>query len=106
MQDTLAVTRPSSKNNTLKPAASVVSPMLQVDMFASGGYDHAIHAWKMKEDMLPTAETLAFNHTSVVQALLPVRDTSHKLISGGADCMMQVFDLSSERVSTPCTPTR
>lgn len=33
-----------------------------------------------------------------MQSLLPMRDTSHKLVSAGADCTVNVWDLSSERL--------
>lgn len=68
-------------------------------MFASGGYDHVVHLWTLKNDITTsTAVKLAVKHNSIVQTLLPMRDSSHKLLSGGADSSVHVWDLSSERV--------
>jgi WD40 repeat protein len=68
-------------------------------MFASGGHDHAVHIWNFSPDFMGVSSTLlAIKHTSVIQSLLPIRDTSHKLISAGADCNVHLWDLSSERV--------
>lgn len=86
-------------NRTKKGGASVVSTMMQPLMFASGGHDHAVHIWKFSADFMGVSSTLlAIKHTSVIQSLLPIRDTSHKLISAGADCNVHLWDLSSERV--------
>ncbi|KAG2158853.1 uncharacterized protein EDB93DRAFT_1116712 [Suillus bovinus] len=86
-------------NRTKKAGASVVSTMMQPLMFASGGYDHAVHIWNFSPDFMGVSSTLlAIKHTSVIQSLLPVRDTSHKLISAGADCSVHLWDLSPERV--------
>ncbi|KAG1892660.1 WD40-repeat-containing domain protein [Suillus subluteus] len=86
-------------NKTKKGGASVVSTMMQPLMFASGGHDHAVHIWNFSEDFMGVSSTLlAIKHTSMIQSLLPIRDTSHKLISAGADCNVHLWDLSSERV--------
>ncbi|KAG1863342.1 WD40-repeat-containing domain protein [Suillus tomentosus] len=86
-------------NTAKKGGASVVSTMLQPLMFTSGGYDHAVHIWKISPDFMGVSSTLlAIKHTSVIQSLLPIRDTSHKLISAGADCSVHLWDLSPERV--------
>ncbi|KAG2058868.1 hypothetical protein BDR06DRAFT_950108 [Suillus hirtellus] len=86
-------------NTTKKGGASVVSTMLQPLMFTSGGHDHAVHIWKISPDFMSVSSTLlAIKHTSVIQSLLPIRDTSHKLISAGADCSVHLWDLSPERV--------
>ncbi|KAG1753850.1 WD40-repeat-containing domain protein [Suillus paluster] len=86
-------------NKTKKGGTSVVSTMMQPLMFASGGHDHAVHLWNLSEDLKNVSSTLlAIKHTSVIQSLLPIRDTSHKLISAGADCNVHLWDLSSERV--------
>lgn len=86
-------------NRTKKGGASVVSTMLQPLMFTSGGHDHAVHIWKISPDFMGVSSTLlAIKHTSVIQSLLPIRDTSHKLISAGADCSVHLWDLSPERV--------
>ncbi|KAK0490552.1 WD40-repeat-containing domain protein [Armillaria novae-zelandiae] len=68
-------------------------------MFATGGYDHVIHLWEVKPDFSAASpKVLAMKHNSVVQSLLSFRDTSHKLMSGGADCTINLYDLASERV--------
>ncbi|KAH9844061.1 uncharacterized protein C8Q71DRAFT_793666 [Rhodofomes roseus] len=68
-------------------------------MFASGGYDHVVHLWDASRNVSrPSPTSLVIKHTSTVQSLLAIRDTSHKLISGGADCNVHIYDLSSERV--------
>ncbi|KAF9008648.1 hypothetical protein BDZ89DRAFT_965042 [Hymenopellis radicata] len=68
-------------------------------MFASGGYDHLVHLWNVTPDLSAAhPRALSIKHNSVVQALLSIRDSSHKLISGGADCSFNIFDLASERV--------
>jgi hypothetical protein len=86
-------------NRTKKGGTSVVSTMMQPLMFASGGHDHAVHIWNFSPDFMGVSSTLlAIKHTSVIQSLLPIRDTSHKLISAGADCNVHLWDLSSERV--------
>ncbi|KAG2146637.1 WD40-repeat-containing domain protein [Suillus clintonianus] len=92
-----AVDRPWNK--TKKGGTSAVSTMMQPLMFASGGHDHTVHIWNFSQDLMGVSSTLlAIKHTSVIQSLLPIRDTSHKLISAGADCNVHLWDLSSERV--------
>ncbi|OJT13311.1 hypothetical protein TRAPUB_10077 [Trametes pubescens] len=68
-------------------------------MFATGGYDHLVHLWTLPPDRRPVSSgPLAIKHTSVVQSLLPIRDTSSKLVTASADGSVNMFDLSSERV--------
>ncbi|GBE79291.1 hypothetical protein SCP_0204890 [Sparassis crispa] len=83
-----------------KGGVSVVCSMMQPRMFATGGYDHMVHLWTVPEDIAQTSAPtpLAIKHSSIVQSLLPIRDTSHKLVSAGADCNVHIWDLSSERV--------
>ncbi|OAX42887.1 hypothetical protein K503DRAFT_682389 [Rhizopogon vinicolor AM-OR11-026] len=86
-------------NKIKKGGTSAVATMMQPLMFTSGGHDHAVHIWNFSEDLMSVTSTLlAIKHTSVIQSLLPIRDTSHKLISAGADCNVHLWDLSSERV--------
>ncbi|CDO74059.1 hypothetical protein BN946_scf185043.g109 [Trametes cinnabarina] len=78
---------------------SAVCAMMQPDMFATGGYDHFVHLWSISAGRPPTPSApLALKHTSVVQSLLAIRDTSRKLITASADCSVNIFDLASERV--------
>lgn len=73
--------------------------MMQPGMFASGGYDHRVHLWEVPADISKsTARELQIKHSSCVQALLPVRDVSHKLATAGADCRVNIYELASERV--------
>jgi WD40 repeat protein len=73
--------------------------MMQPLLFASGGYDHGVHLWTLKEDLSSASPSqLAIKHNSIVQSLVSIRDTSHKLVSAGADNNVHVWDLSSERV--------
>jgi WD40 repeat protein len=68
-------------------------------MFASGGYDHGVHLWTLKDDLSSASPLqLAIKHNSVVQSLVPIRDTSHKLVSASADNNVHIWDLSSERI--------
>jgi len=82
-----------------KGGISSMCTMTKPGMFASGGYDHRVHLWTIPSNPVRTSsEMLSIKHSSVVNALLPVKDTSHKLLTGGADCIVNVFELSSERV--------
>ena len=86
-------------NRAKKGGVSAVCAMMQPLMFASGGQDHVVHLWTAKEDLSSASPSqLAIKHSSVVQSLLPIRDTSHKLVSASADNSVHVWDLSSERV--------
>lgn len=58
-----------------------------------------VHLWNVMDDISRSSHTLLkIKHASLVQSLLTIRDTSHKLISAGADCTVHFWDLSSERV--------
>ncbi|KAK0453147.1 WD40-repeat-containing domain protein [Armillaria borealis] len=93
----LTFTRPWNKAK--RGGVSSVTAMMQPLMFATGGYDHVIHLWVVKPDFSAASpKVLAMKHNSVVQSLLSFRDTSHKLMSGGADCTINLYDLASERV--------
>lgn len=82
-----------------KGGVSAVCSMMQPLMFATGGYDHRVHLWDATKSVSqPSPTLLAITHSSLVQSLLPIRDTSHKLVSAGADCNVHLWDLSSERV--------
>lgn len=74
--------------------------MAQPLSFATGGADHAIHIWNIDHNLQTTCSgsPLAIRHTSKIYSLLPIQDSSHKLVSSGADCNVNVYDLSSERV--------
>jgi len=78
---------------------SAVSALMQPHMFVTGGFDHAVHLWNVKEGSDPICgPPLTIKHTALVQSLLSIRDSSQKLLSAGADCKVHVYDLSSERV--------
>jgi WD40 repeat protein len=74
--------------------------MMQPLSFATGGADHAIHIWNVDHNLQTTRSglPLAIKHTSLIHSLLPIQDSSHKLVSSGADCNVNVYDLTSERV--------
>ena len=73
--------------------------MMQPGRFATGGYDHRVHLWSIPSDVSKTtSEQIFVKHTALVHTLLPLRDTSHKLLTAGADCRVNVWDLSSQRV--------
>ncbi|KAH7903810.1 WD40-repeat-containing domain protein, partial [Hygrophoropsis aurantiaca] len=83
-----------------KGGASALTAMMQDLMFASGGYDHSVHLWTFSEDLSNASPVLlAIKHTAVIHSLLSIRDTSRKLISAGADCNVQLWDLSAERAT-------
>ncbi|KAG6832971.1 hypothetical protein H0H92_004855 [Tricholoma furcatifolium] len=93
-------------NSTKKGGVSAVAAMMHAMQFATGGYDHAVHLWDIKPDLSEAFERpLAIKHTSQVQSLLAIRDTSHKLLSAGADCNVHIWDLSSERVVNTLKPS-
>jgi WD40 repeat protein len=73
--------------------------MLQPSMFATGTIDHFVYLWKVQEGFSTSMQHLAIKHTALIQSLLPIQDSSHKLLSAGADCTVNIYDLSSERVS-------
>ncbi|KAI0650009.1 WD40-repeat-containing domain protein [Trametes meyenii] len=78
---------------------SAVCALLQPGLFATGGYDHLVHVWSLSLNRPPkTPGPLAIKHSSLVQSMLAIRDTSHKLLTTSADCTVNVFDLSCERV--------
>ncbi|KAI0829439.1 WD40-repeat-containing domain protein [Trametes gibbosa] len=80
-------------------AVSTICATLQPGVFATGGYDHLVHLWSYSGERLAVSSTsLPIRHTAVVQSLLAIRDTSQKLVTAGADCTVNIFDLSSERV--------
>ncbi|THH17631.1 hypothetical protein EW146_g3225 [Bondarzewia mesenterica] len=78
---------------------SAVCAMMHPLMFASGGHDHLVHLWSIKEDSyIASASRLSIKHTSIVQDILPLHDTSRKLMTASADCSVHLWDLSSERI--------
>ncbi|KAI0921579.1 hypothetical protein AcW2_006504 [Taiwanofungus camphoratus] len=92
-----SLNRPVQKEQ--RPGVSAICSMLEPSMFVTGGYDHMVHLWNVMDDISRSSHTLLkIKHASLVQSLLTIRDTSHKLISAGADCTVHFWDLSSERV--------
>lgn len=86
-------------NNFKKGGVSAVTSMLHPLQFATGGYDHVVHLWEAESDFSSaSSRELGIKHTSQVQSLLAIKDSSHKLVSAGADCNVHIWDLSSERV--------
>ncbi|KAF7313644.1 WD-REPEATS-REGION domain-containing protein [Mycena chlorophos] len=86
-------------NSSRKGGVSAVAPVKQPLSFATGGYDHEVHLWKLAEDFSSaTPHLLNIRHNSLVQSLLCLFDTSRKLVSAGADCCVNFYDLSSQRI--------
>ncbi|KAI0751347.1 WD40-repeat-containing domain protein [Daedaleopsis nitida] len=81
-----------------KGGISAICATTQPGTFATGGYDHLVHLWSLPDDYDASPSLLSIRHTSVVQSLLAIQDTSHKLLSGSADCSVSVYDISAERV--------
>lgn len=79
---------------------TAICAMMQPFSFATGGADRAIHIWNVDHNLQVACPELplAIRHTSLIHSLLPIRDSSYKLVSSGADCNINVYDLSSERV--------
>ncbi|KAH7887909.1 WD40-repeat-containing domain protein [Phlebopus sp. FC_14] len=87
-------------NTAKRGGVSALTTLMQPLQFASGGYDHKVHLWHIEDDCSGASPVeLAIRHTSVVHSLLPLLDTSHKLVSAGADCNVRLWDMSSERVT-------
>ncbi|KAF9221857.1 hypothetical protein BS17DRAFT_784080 [Gyrodon lividus] len=87
-------------NTGKKPGVSALAALTQPFKFASGGHDHRVHLWDVTQDLSgASAIGLPIKHTSMITSLLPVVDTSHKLISVGADCNIHLWDMSAERVA-------
>ncbi|KAH0839660.1 hypothetical protein J3R83DRAFT_580 [Lanmaoa asiatica] len=83
-----------------KPGVSAMTSLMSPLKFASGGYDHRVHLWDIAQDLSgASAVELAIKHSSIVHSLLPIMDTSHKLISVGADRDVHIYDMSAERVT-------
>ncbi|RPD74442.1 WD40 repeat-like protein [Lentinus tigrinus ALCF2SS1-7] len=80
-----------------KGGISAICGLPQAGSFATGGYDHIVHRWSLEEH-LATPARLPIRHTSTIQSLLHLRDSSDKLLSGSADCSVTVYDISAERV--------
>ncbi|TCD71301.1 Leucine aminopeptidase 1 [Steccherinum ochraceum] len=84
-----------------KPGVTALSALSQPRTLVTGGYDHMIHLWRLppEDDLYAEIkpEHLYIKHASIVQALLSFHDTSQKLISGGADCTVNLWDFASER---------
>ncbi|KAF9649641.1 WD40 repeat-like protein [Thelephora ganbajun] len=98
-------TRPIGSYN--RPAVSgkpegltAICSMMQPLSFATGGADHAIHIWNVDHNLqiVYSESPLAVKHTSKIYSLLPIWDSSQKLVSSGADYNVNVYDLPSERV--------
>ena len=87
----------TSTPNELSAICSMMEPL----SFATGGVDHAIHIWKVDHELQITCSALplGIKHTSLIHSLLPIQDSSKKLVSSGADCNVNVYGLSSERVA-------
>lgn len=99
-QDSRYITLRRDWNTAKRPGVSAVTSLMSPLKFASGGYDHRVHLWDIAQDLSgASAVELAIKHASTVHSLLPIVDTSHKLVSVGADRDVHIYDLSAERVA-------
>ena len=65
--------------------------------FVSGGYDHVVDLWTVEEDLQSAkAISLSVTHSSLIQSMTTIKDSSLKLITAGADCLVNVWDLQAE----------
>jgi WD40 repeat protein len=89
-----------SRSSLGKRGISSLTALSTPFKFASGGYEHEVRLWSLDSEDFEAAssERLNIKHTSLVQSLLYIGDTSSKLISAGADRNVHLYDLSSERV--------
>ncbi|KIJ70272.1 hypothetical protein HYDPIDRAFT_23396 [Hydnomerulius pinastri MD-312] len=86
-------------NTAKKGGVSTLTALAQPLQFATGGHDHKVHIWDVDENLAGASSVeLAIKHTSAIHSLLPIRDTSSKLVSVGADCNIYLWDMSSEHV--------
>ncbi|KIK81868.1 hypothetical protein PAXRUDRAFT_832556 [Paxillus rubicundulus Ve08.2h10] len=87
-------------NRAKKSGVSALAALTQPLKFASGGHDHRVHLWDVTQNVSGASATeLAIKHTAMINSLLPITDTSHKLVSIGADCNIHLWDMSAERVA-------
>ncbi|KAF8845686.1 hypothetical protein BDN67DRAFT_986812 [Paxillus ammoniavirescens] len=87
-------------NKAKKSGVSALAALTQPLKFASGGHDHRVHLWDVTQNLSGASTTeLAIKHTAMINSLLPITDTSHKLASIGADCNIHLWDMSAERVA-------
>ncbi|TFK56107.1 hypothetical protein OE88DRAFT_1652714 [Heliocybe sulcata] len=97
----VTIDKPSRLDTKTGSGASAVCPLHQPGAFAIGGYDHSIHLWFLRDATSLTyakPSLVSINQTSMIQSLLAIHDTSHKLISASADRSVHLWDMSSERV--------
>ncbi|TDL29293.1 WD40 repeat-like protein [Rickenella mellea] len=89
--------RPSEAEGKMR-GVSCACALHQQAVFVTGGYDHIVHLWTLNDTLASaTSSTLQIKHSSTVQSLLPLRNKSSQLLSAGADCRVNVWDISSER---------
>lgn len=89
--DKLRQLRGVSAVTTLKPH------YLRMD-FISAGYDHVFHHWSIdpREISPPESRVLSIKHKSLVQSIL---NRDNYLLSGGADNIVQRWDLNMDALS-------
>lgn len=76
---------------------SCVIDLPQLGKFVTGGYDHAVRVWSLGEGMQHASDIpLDIKHSSLVQSLLHLEDTGQKLVTAGADCCVNVWDMPSQ----------
>ncbi|KLO12840.1 WD40 repeat-like protein, partial [Schizopora paradoxa] len=66
--------------------------------FITGGYDRAIELWTVEKSLCSAVSvSLTIHHHSTIYSLTTLKDTSQKVVSSGADCIVNIWDLASER---------
>jgi len=66
-------------------------------MFVSGGYDRTVQLWTVDESLSSARSlSLAIHHNSIVNSFATIKDTSLKVVSAGADCLVNIWDFASE----------
>ncbi|KAH9951762.1 WD40-repeat-containing domain protein, partial [Amylocystis lapponica] len=85
--------RPRARDK--RSGVSALCALPHAHAFATGGYDHQVHLWRLGTAPL----ALAVPHSAAVHALLAPRARAQLLLSAGADCSVHVWDLAAGRVA-------
>lgn len=96
------IDRRSSNIGQLRQGVSSVATIPKTEnylSFTSAGYDHVVQLWSLDTSFSspPTSKVLRIHHSSVIHSMLVVEDGTPKLISAGADCCVNVYNLGAER---------
>lgn len=88
-------------NGRTRQGVSAVAAIPAIDdslSFVSAGYDHVVQLWSLDFALTspPISCILNVRHNSVIQSMLAIKEGPPKLLSAGADCTVNVYDLRSE----------